>query len=74
MNTIIAAAFWRKQGILCAATRLFSISMWHELVTPYLTRSDHGSVELSTAVDNIVRNFSRLLLINFKVLTGECHG
>ncbi len=74
MNKIIAAAFWRKQGIFCAAVRQFSISMWHGLVTPYLTRSDHGSVELSTAVDNIVCNFSRLFFINFKVLTGECHG
>lgn len=74
MNKIIAAAFWRKRGILCAAARHSSISMWHELVTPYLTGCGHESVELSTAVDNFVRNFSPPFFINFKVLTGEYHG
>lgn len=74
MNKIIAAVFWRKQRILCATARHSSISMWHRLVTPYLTRSEHGSIELSTAVDNFVRNFSRLFFINFKVLMGEYHG
>jgi hypothetical protein len=74
MNKIIAAPFWRKQGILFATARHSSISMWHRFVTSYLTQSDHGSVELSTAVDKIVRNFSRLFFINFKVLTGEYHG
>jgi len=74
MNKIIAAVFWRKRGILCAAARYSSISRWHGLVTLYLTRSDHVSVKLSTAVDNFVRNFSCLFFINFKVLTGEYHG
>jgi hypothetical protein len=74
MNKTIAAAFWRKRGIFCAAARHSSLSLWRGLVTPYLTRSDHVSAKLSTAVDNFVRNFSRPFLINFKMLTGEYHG
>jgi len=74
MNKTIAAAFWRKRGILCAAARHSSISMWLRLVTPYLTRSNHVSAKLSTAVDNFVRNFLRPFFINFKMLTGEYHG
>jgi len=74
MNKIIAAAFWRKRGIPCAAARHLSISMRQELVTPYLTRNHHGSVELSTAVDNFVRNFTNVISFKFKVLTGDHHA
>lgn len=31
-------------------------------------------MELSTAVDNFVRNFFRVIACKFKVLTGERHG
>jgi len=74
MNKIIVAAFWRKRGIPCAAARHLSISMWHRLVTPYLSRGHHGSEELSTAVDNFVRNFSNVNSFKFKVLTGDHHA
>jgi hypothetical protein len=74
MNKVIAAAFWRKRGILSATTRRSSTSMGQGLVAPYLIRSDQGSAKLSTVVDNFVRNFLRLFPINFKVLTGGYHG
>jgi hypothetical protein len=74
MNKIIAAVFRRKRGNLCANAGHSSISMRRRLVAPYLTRSVHLSAELSTAVDNFVRNFLCIFSTKFKMLMGEYHG
>jgi hypothetical protein len=74
MNKIIAAAFWRNRGVLGAAAHHLSILTWLAPVTSHLTRHHNGTVELSTAVDNFVRNFSLVIACKFKALTGDCHG
>ena len=73
MNKIIAAAFRRIRGVLCIAFYP-STFIRLELVTLHLTRRHSGTIELSTAVDNCVRNFCDEFSFNFKVLTGEHHG
>ncbi len=74
MNKIIAASFWRNRGVFCAAAGLLSIFIWLALVTSHVTRHHRGMVELSTAVDNFVCNFSWVISCKFKALTGDRHG
>lgn len=74
MNKIIAAAFWRNRGVLGVAAHHLSILTWLALVTSHLTRHHKGTGELSTAVDNFVRNFSWVIACKVKALTSDCHG
>jgi hypothetical protein len=74
MNKIIAATFWRNRGVLVVAAHRLSMLTWLALVTLHLTRHHKGTVELSTAVDNFVRNFSWVIACKVKALTGDYHG
>jgi len=74
MNKNIAAAFWRNRGVLGAAAHHLSILTWLALGTSHLSRHHRGTAELSTAVDNFVRNFTTGIPFKFKVLTGDHHG
>jgi hypothetical protein len=74
MNKIITAAFWRNRGVVGAAAHHLSISIWLAFATSHLTRHHKGKLELSTVVDNFVRNFSWVFPCKFKGLTGARHG
>ena len=74
MDNIIAAALWRRRGILSTAAFTPSNFNWFEAGKSHRMQRYWGRVELSTTVDNFVRNFTVELSFTFNALTGDHHA
>lgn len=74
MNTIITAALRQKAAIRCADAAGLSIPIRRGIGPLSPIPAWDRARELSTAVDNFVRNFVRTISFKFNMLTGNRHA